>query len=172
MHETATGYLKVYQNYKYIGPLALLKIFIYQIVVISSTPISDKEIISPYNITATSRRQLMRIKKISVRDYQLSKYHILRSNITRIVQQTVSKISKQISGKKRVNILYKACRGTWHISLSFFFALNHKLSSPCQDSSVSQTQIKKATEYSITFVFSRGNDKIKILLAKREVSWS
>ena len=33
---------------------------------------SDKEIISPYNITATSSRQLMRIKKISVRDYQLS----------------------------------------------------------------------------------------------------
>lgn len=119
MDETATGYLKVYQNYKYIGPLALLKIFIYQIVVISSTPISDRNNFSRQyhsNFTQTIDENKENISE----GLSVIQYHILRSNITRIVQQTVSKISKQISVKKRVNILYKACRGTLHISLSFF----------------------------------------------------
>ena len=134
---------------------------------------SDKEIISPYNITATSSRQLMRIKKISVRDYQLSNTTFSDLTSQELCSRQWVKLVNRSQEKKRVNILYKACRGTWHNLLFWvFFALNHKLSSLCQDSSVSQTQIKKATEYSITFVFFRGNDKIKILLAKREMSWS
>ena len=45
---------------------------------------SDQDRISPYNVNAMSRRQVMRIKKNNkLIDYKLIQYQILQTNITR-----------------------------------------------------------------------------------------
>lgn len=113
----------------------------------------------------------MRIKKISVRDYQLSNTTFSDLISQELCSRQWVKLVNRSQEKKELTSFTMLVEAPG-ILFWVFFALNRKLSSLCQDSSVSQTQIKKATEYSITFVFSRGNDKIKILLAKREVSWS
>ena len=61
------------------------------------TPMSDQDRISPYNINVVSGRQVMRIrKKGSIKGLFLIQYQILKSNIMRIVRQTVRRISNKI----------------------------------------------------------------------------
>ena len=47
------------------------------------TPMSDQDIISPYNINTISSRQVIRKEKYMLGDYKLIQYQILQSNITR-----------------------------------------------------------------------------------------
>ena len=61
---------------------------------------SDQERISPYNIHTISSRQVMRIKKISIRDYSLIQYQILQTNITKTVYKMVRGITNEILGAK------------------------------------------------------------------------
>ena len=64
---------------------------------------SDQERISPYSVNAILGRQVMRIKKIKkFRDYKLTQYQILQTNITRTVWQTVRRITDEILGVKRL----------------------------------------------------------------------
>ena len=60
--------------------------------------------ISPYNIctisVAISSRQVMRLKKISVRGLYLVQYQIPQTNVTRTVWQTVRRITNEILGVK------------------------------------------------------------------------
>ena len=60
---------------------------------------SDQDIISPYNISTISSRQVMRIKKdIDYGDYKLIQYQILQTNITRTVWQTLRRITNETLG--------------------------------------------------------------------------
>ena len=57
---------------------------------------SDQDRISPYNINTISR-QVMRIKKkYQLEDYKLIQYQILKTNMIRIVSQTVRRITNEI----------------------------------------------------------------------------
>ena len=58
---------------------------------------SDQDRISPYNINTISSKQMMRIKKISIK---LIQHQILPTKITRTVQQTVRRITNEILGVK------------------------------------------------------------------------
>ena len=62
---------------------------------------SDQEIIFPNNIIDTiSSRQVMGMKKCELRrDFYLIQYQILRTNIRRIVRQTVRRINNEILGE-------------------------------------------------------------------------
>ena len=61
------------------------------------TPTSDQDRISPYNINTISNRQVMRIKKkYQLEDYKLIQYQILKTNMIRIVSQTVRRITNEI----------------------------------------------------------------------------
>ena len=68
------------------------------------TPISDQEIISPYNFNTTSNRQVRR--NISTRDDQLIQYKVSRTNFIRIVWQTVRRITNKILGMLIILIDY------------------------------------------------------------------
>ena len=58
---------------------------------------SDQDRISPYNINTISNRQVMRIKKkYQLEDYKLIQYQILKTNMIRIVSQTVRRITNEI----------------------------------------------------------------------------
>ena len=58
---------------------------------------SDQDRISPYNINTISNRQVMRIKKkYQLGDYKLIQYQILKTNMIRIVSQTVRRITNEI----------------------------------------------------------------------------
>ena len=61
------------------------------------TLMSDQDRISPYNINTISSKQMMRIKKISIK---LIQHQILPTKITRTVQQTVRRITNEILGVK------------------------------------------------------------------------
>ena len=63
-------------------------------------PISDQDRISPYNIKQTSDESE---EKYQLGDYNLIKYHILQTNITRTVWQTVKRITNEILGVKGLN---------------------------------------------------------------------
>ena len=57
---------------------------------------TDKDIISPYNISTISSRQKMRIKKIyQLEYYQPIQHQILQTNITRIARQTARRITNE-----------------------------------------------------------------------------
>ena len=61
------------------------------------SPTSDLDKISPKTISTISSRQAMRIKKeIQLGNYWLIQFHILQTNITRIVWQTVKRITNKI----------------------------------------------------------------------------
>ena len=60
----------------------------------------DQDRISPYNICTISSRQVMRLKKISVRGLYLVQYQIPQTNVTRTVWQTVRRITNEILGVK------------------------------------------------------------------------
>ena len=64
------------------------------------TPMSVQDRISPFNINYILGRKLMRMKKISRRDYKLIQYQILQINILRFVWQTVRRINNLILGIK------------------------------------------------------------------------
>ena len=68
------------------------------------TPISDQEIISPYNFNTTSNRQIRR--NISTRGDQLIQHKVLRTNFIRIVWQTVRRITNKILGMLIILIDY------------------------------------------------------------------
>ena len=63
-----------------------------------STPVSDQDRISPYNIEQTSDEN-----KEKYQFYKLMQYQILQTNITRTVWQTVMRITNEILGKKGLN---------------------------------------------------------------------
>ena len=57
---------------------------------------TDKDIISPFNNSIISTRQVMRIKKIyQLEYYQPIQHQILQTNITRIVRQTARRITNE-----------------------------------------------------------------------------
>ena len=68
------------------------------------TPVSDQEIISPYNFNTTSNRQVRR--NISTRGDQLIQHKVLRTNFIRIVWQTVRRITNKILGMLIILIDY------------------------------------------------------------------
>ena len=57
---------------------------------------SDQDIISPYNINTISSKQVMRIKKILIRELLIDPKPILQTNITRTIWQTVKRITNEI----------------------------------------------------------------------------
>ena len=57
---------------------------------------SDQDIISPYNINTISSKQVMRIKKILIRELLIDPIPILQTNITRTIWQTVKRITNEI----------------------------------------------------------------------------
>ena len=61
------------------------------------TPMSDQDRISPYNIKQTSDENE---EKYQLGDYKLIQYQILQINITRVVRQTVRRITDEILGVK------------------------------------------------------------------------
>ena len=63
---------------------------------------SDQGRISPYNINTILSRQLSdeNKEKYKLKDFKLIKDQILRTNIIRIVKQTVRRITNKISGVK------------------------------------------------------------------------
>ena len=63
---------------------------------------SDQDIISPYNINTISSRQVMRIKKILIRELLIDPIPILQTNITRTIWQTVKRITNEILGVERL----------------------------------------------------------------------
>ena len=58
---------------------------------------SDQDRISPYNIKQTSDENEV---KYQLGDYKLIQYQILQINITRVVRQTVRRITDEILGVK------------------------------------------------------------------------
>ena len=58
---------------------------------------SDQDRISPYNIKQTSDENE---EKYQLGDYKLIQYQILQINITRVVRQTVRRITNEILGVK------------------------------------------------------------------------
>ena len=67
----------------------------------SLTLMSDQDRISPYNINAISSRPVIRTtKKHWLKDCLLIQYHILQTNVMRIVRQTVRRITNEIVGVK------------------------------------------------------------------------
>ena len=58
---------------------------------------SDQDRISPYNIKQTSDENE---EKYQLGDYKLIQYQILQINITRVVRQTVRRITDEILGVK------------------------------------------------------------------------
>ena len=61
------------------------------------TPMSDQDIISPYNIKETSDENK---EKYQLGDYKLIQYQILQTDITRTVWETVRRITNEIFGVK------------------------------------------------------------------------
>ena len=58
---------------------------------------SDQRIISPHNINNKSSRQDITMKKnINQGNYQLIQYQIPRTNVIRIVWQTVKRVTSEI----------------------------------------------------------------------------
>ena len=57
---------------------------------------SDQDRISPYYINTISNKQVMRIKKILIRELLVD----LETNITRTIWQTVRRIANEILGDK------------------------------------------------------------------------
>ena len=57
---------------------------------------SDQDRISPYNINTISSKQVMRIKKILIRELLIDPKPILQTNITRTIWQTVKRITNEI----------------------------------------------------------------------------
>ena len=64
------------------------------------TPLNDQERISPYNISVISSRQVMRIKNNINRGLLVNSLPNFPINITRIIWQTVMRITNEILGVK------------------------------------------------------------------------
>ena len=79
------------------------------------TPISDQGRISPYNINTILQTSDENKEKYKLKDFKLIKDQILRTNIIRIIKQTVRRITNKISGVK--GLIY-SCSDIW-ISPSF-----------------------------------------------------
>ena len=60
---------------------------------------SDQDRISPYNIRQTSDENE---ENYQLGDYKLIQYQILQINITRVVRQTVRRITNEILGVKEL----------------------------------------------------------------------
>lgn len=61
-------------------------------------PRSDQEVNSPYCINTLTNRQVVRVRKISMRKYHLIKNQFLKDNFVRNVRLTVRKITFKILG--------------------------------------------------------------------------
>ena len=64
------------------------------------TPLNDQERISPYNISAISSRQVMRIKSSINKGLLVNSLPNFPINITRTIWQTVMRITNEILGVK------------------------------------------------------------------------
>ena len=69
-----------------------------------STPMSDQDRISLYNINTMTGRQAMRKRKYQLDGYLLIQYQILRTNIARIILQIVRRISNEMLGVKGLSL--------------------------------------------------------------------
>ena len=85
--------------------MRIKKISITGVFVNPSTPMSDQDRISLYNINTIIGRQAMRIKKKTKLDGNLLiQYQILRTNIARIILQIVGRISNEMLGVKGLSL--------------------------------------------------------------------
>ena len=84
--------------------MRIKKISITGVFVNPSTPMSDQDRISLYNINTITGRQAMRIKKYQLDGYLLIQYQILRTNIARIILQIVRRISNEMLGVKGLSL--------------------------------------------------------------------
>ena len=64
------------------------------------TPLNDQERISPYNISAISSRQVMRIKSSINKGLLVNSLPNFPINITRTIWQTAMRITNEILGVK------------------------------------------------------------------------
>ena len=69
------------------------------------TPTSDQDRTSPYNINTISCRQVMRIKK-NINQRIGDEYQILRTNVLRIVWQTVRRMTRDLGVERISHFLY------------------------------------------------------------------
>ena len=88
-----------------------------------STPMSDRDRISPYNINTESRRQVRRIKKkTQLGNYGLIQDQFLQIEIISISWQTVGRISNESMGVKGLIladcILQPVCTLLFGVSIS------------------------------------------------------
>ena len=68
-------------------------LFVFNSYLIPLTPMSDQDRIYPDNIKQTSDENK---EKYQLGDYQLIQYQMLRTNITRLICQTVRRITNEI----------------------------------------------------------------------------
>lgn len=71
-------------------------------------PRSDQEVNSPYNINTLTNRQVVRVRKISIRKYHLIKNQFLKDNFVRNVRLTVRKITFKILGIRGLRCKFSA----------------------------------------------------------------
>ena len=72
---------------------------------------SDQDRISSYNINTISSRQVMRIRKILIRDYYLIHYQIPQTRLRSTIWQTVRRIVNEILGVKGLQVKVKGSKG-------------------------------------------------------------
>ena len=84
--------------------MRIKKISITGVFVNPSTPMSDQERISLYNINTITGRQAMRKRKYQLDGYLLIQYQILRTNIARIILQIVRRINNEMLGVKGLSL--------------------------------------------------------------------
>ena len=90
----------------------------------------DQDRISPYNICTISSRQVMRLRKMSIRGLYLVQYQIPQTNITRTVWQTVRRITDEILG---VNGLSQQSSLVAHPAEAYLGFCSMKSTSPSLD---------------------------------------
>ena len=84
--------------------MRIKKISITGVFVNPSTPMSDQDRISLYNINTITGRQAMRKRKYHLDGYLLIQYQILRTNIARIILQIVRRINNEMLGVKGLSL--------------------------------------------------------------------
>ena len=84
--------------------MRIKKISITGVFVNPSTPMSDQDRISLYNINTITGRQAMRKRKYQLDGYLLIQYQILRTNIVRIILQIVRRINNEMLGVKGLSL--------------------------------------------------------------------
>ena len=84
--------------------MRIKKISITGVFVNPSTPMSNQDRISLYNINTITGRPAMRKKKYQLDGYLLIQYQIFRTNIARIILQIVRRINNEMLGVKGLSL--------------------------------------------------------------------